>query len=82
MFSMIRGVLFLLLCLIGVGLYRGWFSLSSTSQDPRDNRVNISVSVDKSKIAADAEKVEQRIMEKVAQRISQRAGGTTTQEVK
>lgn len=82
MFSMIRGVLFLLLCLVGIGLYRGWFSLTSASPDPQTNRVNISLSLDKSKITADVDKAEQRILEKVAQRLQDRSGGTATQEVK
>ena len=46
MFFLIRWLFVLALCLGGIGLYRGWFSLSNTGHDPQSNRVNINLSVD------------------------------------
>jgi len=71
MFSLGRWLLFLLLCLVGIGLCRGWFSFSKSSRDPQSDQVNINVSVDTAKVKADAQKAEQ-FTEKVAQRIKER----------
>jgi hypothetical protein len=64
-------LLLLLLCLGGIGLYRGWFSFTKTSNDTDNNKINISVSVDKNKFEADAEKAKDKIPEKIAQEIKE-----------
>ena len=61
MFSLIRSLFFLLLILVGIGLYRGWFSFSSPTEDPASHKVNISVSVDTNKVESDAGKLKARI---------------------
>jgi hypothetical protein len=68
MFSLLRGLFVLLLCLVGIGLFRGWFSFSTPSRDAENNKVNVSVSVDANKVEADVEKVEEEVREMVAHR--------------
>jgi hypothetical protein len=67
MFSMLRWLFVLLLCLAGIGLYRGWFSLSSPSSGTENNKINVSVSVDKNKLKDDVGKAEKKIAEEVEQ---------------
>ena len=58
MLRLLRWLPLLLICLAGIGLYRGWFSFTNTSNDKDNKKVNISVSVDENKIEADAEEDE------------------------
>ena len=52
-----KKVLFvLLLCVIGIALYRGWFVLTSRSQD-ESSKVEVNLTVDPDKAKEDAEKV-------------------------
>jgi hypothetical protein len=67
----LRWLLLLLLCLGGIGLYRGWFSFTKTNNDKDNEKIDISVSVDKSKIKADAKKVKEEISGKVSQEIKE-----------
>ena len=46
----------LVLVLVGVGFYRGWFSLSSHGRD-ESNKVGVNLTVDPDKAKEDAEKV-------------------------
>jgi hypothetical protein len=58
-----KKVLFvLLLCLVGLGLYRGWFVLSSHSRDG-SNKVDVNLTVDSDKAKEDAEKVKDKTTE-------------------
>ena len=82
MFSLTRRLIVLLVCLVALGLYRGWFTVSNPSRDAENHKVNISVSVDADKFEADAEKVKQRIAQRVAQRNKQQEGTGQTQELK
>lgn len=60
----IFGVLVLLLVLvIGIGFYRGWFSMSSQTQNPVNNNAEMGVTVDRDKIEADAEAVKEKARE-------------------
>lgn len=68
MYSLIRGLFVLLVCVVGIGLYRGWFSLSNPSRDTENHKVNISVSVDTNKVETDVKEVEAEIVERIAQR--------------
>ncbi len=71
MLRLLRWLPLLLICLGGIGLYRGWFSFTNTSNDKDNKKINISVSVDENKIEADAEKAKETITEKVAQEIKE-----------
>ena len=61
MFSFIQKLLFLAICLVVIGIYRGWFTFSSPSPDPAGGRVDINVSVNARKVDADAQKAEQKV---------------------
>jgi hypothetical protein len=53
----------LVICLVVIGLFRGWFSFSRTSSDQQ--KAEIKVSVDKVKIREDVKKAEKKVVEKV-----------------
>lgn len=61
--NVITVVLLLVLCVVGLGFYRGWLALSSTSSDTGSNRVNINLTVDPDKVKADADSVKDKTME-------------------
>ena len=61
MFSLIRKLIFLAICLVAIGVYRGWFTFSGPSRDPAGDRVDINVSVDPRRVDADAQKVERKV---------------------
>lgn len=52
----VRWILVLLVCVLGLGFARGWFTVSKTP-DTESNKVNINVTVDPDKVKEDAEKV-------------------------
>jgi hypothetical protein len=53
----------LILCVVGIGFYRGWFALSSNGPDTGDGKVNINLTVDPDKAKQDAEKVKEKATE-------------------
>lgn len=54
-----KKVLFIvLLCLVGIGFYRGWFALSS-HRGGESNKVDINLTVDPDKAKADVEKAKE-----------------------
>jgi hypothetical protein len=55
----------LLICLLGIGYFRGWFTVAHPTPDTDANKVNVSVSVDKSKIKSDIKTAEDKIEEEV-----------------
>ena len=58
-----KKVLFvLLLCLVGIGFYRGWFAVTSHSRD-ESNKVDVNLTVDPDKAKEDAEKVKDKTKE-------------------
>jgi hypothetical protein len=59
--------LVVLLCVVGFGFYRGWFSLSSSNPGTGSNKVNISLTVDSDKIKADTRMVKEKSIEPTAQ---------------
>lgn len=71
-------LLVLLICLVGIGFWRGWFSVSRPRSDTEGDKVNVSVSVDKGKIKSDIKKVERR----VEKGVSALEGKTKTNEAK
>ncbi|HZL88880.1 MAG TPA: hypothetical protein VFB96_10945 [Pirellulaceae bacterium] len=52
----------LVLLVIGVGFYRGWFALSSPDAD-KGNKVNVNLTVDGDKMQEDAEAVKKKAAE-------------------
>ena len=65
MLRLLRWLPLLLICLAGIGLYRGWFSFTNTSNDKDNKKINISVSVDENKIEADAEEVKEEVAQEI-----------------
>jgi cell division protein FtsX len=53
----------LTLCVVVVGFYRGWFSLSSHSGDAGSNKVQMNLTVDPDKVKEDAGKVKDKTTE-------------------
>ena len=59
-----KKVLFvLLLCLVGLGFWRGWLALSSHGGDKESNKVDIHLTVDPDKAKADVEKAKDKTTE-------------------
>jgi hypothetical protein len=56
-------LLLLLVGLVAVGFYRGWFALSSSGPAQGDNKVNVKLTVDGDKIEDDAKVVKQKTTE-------------------
>jgi len=56
----IKGLLVLALCVAVLGVYRGWFSLSSYSRDAESNKINVNLTVDPGKMKDDAEKLKDK----------------------
>jgi hypothetical protein len=61
----LRWLLLLLFCLGGIGLYRGWFSFTKTSNENDTDKINVGISVDKNKIKADAKNVKEKVKEEI-----------------
>ena len=56
----------LVICLVGIGIWRGWFSVSRTN-DAEQDKVNMSV--DKGKIKEDVQKAKQKVGEEVKEAV-------------
>ena len=56
-------VVLVVLLLIGVGFYRGWFAVSSSAPDSASKKVNVNLTVDGTKIEEDAEAVQNKTAE-------------------
>ena len=63
--SLFKVTLVLLLGIVGLGLARGWFILTS-SQHVEDEKVDIKLTVDPDKVKVDAEKVQEKAKELMA----------------
>ena len=57
--SLIKLLVVLLICLVGIGIYRGWFTMSTPPPNADGDKVNFSV--DKGKVKADIKKAEEKI---------------------
>jgi len=64
--KLILVVMLLLVCVVGFGFYRGWFSLSSSSPGVGSDKVNISLTVDRDKIKADTKMSKDKPIEPAA----------------
>jgi cell division protein FtsX len=53
----------LVLLVVGVGFYRGWFALSSPGADKGSNKVNVNLTMDGDKMQQDAAAVKNKATE-------------------
>lgn len=58
-------LLLLVVFVIGLGFYRGWFALSSPDADPGSQKVDVNLTVDRDKMQADVDAVKQSASETV-----------------
>ncbi len=65
--SHLKLVIVLLSCLVGIGFWRGWFSISSPRSDTEGDKVNVNMSVDKGKIKSDIKTVERKVEKGVSE---------------
>jgi hypothetical protein len=65
MFGMLRLALTLLICVLAVGFYLGWFSFHQLPPDPQSNKVNINVSVDENKVRSDLQTAKQNLAKRL-----------------
>ena len=61
--TLMKVLVVLVLCAVGLGFYRGWFAVSSHRGGTESNKVNINVTVDPDKMKEDAEKVKEKTTE-------------------
>ena len=57
MMTLFKVLVVLVLCVVGVGFYRGWFVLSSNGSD-ESNKVEVQLTVDTDKAKDDAKAIE------------------------
>ena len=65
MFGMLRAILTLLIVILIVGFYLGWFSFHRLPADPQSNKVDINVSVDQKKMGSDLHAFEQKVANRI-----------------
>jgi hypothetical protein len=56
-------MLFVMAIVIGLGFYRGWFTLSRSAADTGSNKVNIALEADPDKMEQDVKLVSDRAIE-------------------
>ena len=78
MFSMLRGAFTLLICIVCVGFYLGWLSFHRVPSDPQSNKMDINVSVDKTKVESDLQKAERNLAKRIQDINSQPQGNAQT----
>jgi hypothetical protein len=61
--TVVAVLLVLLVGVVALGFYRGWFGLSSRSPEAGSNKVNVNLTVDRDKMQEDAEAVKSRAAE-------------------
>jgi hypothetical protein len=61
----LRFLAVVLVCLVGLGFYRGWFALSAR-QEAETHKVDVNLSVDTDKMKADAKKAGEKTGEEAA----------------
>ena len=66
-------LLVLLVCVVAVGFYRGWFTLSS-SPEAGSNKVDVNLTMDRDKMEQDAETVKKKTKEFVGKVKEQTTG--------
>jgi len=63
--SLIKVLAVLVICLVGIGFYRGWFSLSSSRPQTDGDKVNVNLTVDKGKMKSDVKRAEGKVEKEV-----------------
>jgi hypothetical protein len=53
-------LLLLVVCVVGLGFYLGWFSLS-TSRDPNTGRSGVNLTIDQDKMKGDVKKAKEKV---------------------
>jgi major membrane immunogen (membrane-anchored lipoprotein) len=53
----------LVILVVGVGFYRGWFALSSENRDTENNKTDINLTVDRGKVKEDVQEVKDKTRE-------------------
>lgn len=53
----------MVICVVAIGFYRSWFTVSSPSSNAESNKVDINLAVDPDKVKADAEIVKDKAAE-------------------
>jgi hypothetical protein len=61
--SIFKLLVVLVICLVGIGLYRGWFGFSSSGADTEKEKIDISVN--KGKVREDVQKAKSKVAEEV-----------------
>jgi hypothetical protein len=72
--SIFKLLIVLVICLVGIGLWRGWFGFSRTSETEQDK---INVSVDKGKIREDVGKAKAKVageVKEAVEKVKEREG--------
>ncbi len=65
--SIITILLVLLVGLVALGFYRGWFALSSHSPDAGNNKVDLNLTIDPDKVKDDADTLKDKAAELTGQ---------------
>ena len=64
--SLIKLLVVLVICVLGIGFWQGWFSFSSSpNPDPDGHKANFNVSVDRDKMKSDVKKAKEMVREEV-----------------
>jgi hypothetical protein len=70
--SIFNLLIILTICLVGIGIWRDWFSFSNTSGDNQKDEIN--VSVDKGKMKEDVQKAKAKVDEEVKEAVEKVKG--------
>jgi len=70
--TLFKVLVVLVLCVVGVGFYRGWFVVASHRGSGDTNKVEVNLTVDPDKAAEDAKAVETKVRE-----LTDKAAGET-----
>ena len=78
MFGMLRMAMTLLICILAIGFYLGWFTWTRPAPDPQSGKMNINVSVDENKVRSDLQKAEQNLAKRIQEISNQPQGAGST----
>lgn len=60
-------LIIMVLCVVAIGFYRSWFTVSSPNSDAGSHKVDVSLTVDPDKVKADTDAVKEKAMELTGQ---------------
>jgi hypothetical protein len=72
----------LLIGVVAVGFYRGWFTLSTRSPEAGSNKVNVNLTMDRDKMQEDAQSVKDRTAQLAGKVTDQGAGPAPIEGIK